>query len=349
MSHLQKTLGAWLLTAATGLASSTAAGISFGHHSGHHGGHGFGTGLHHGSGHFGHRSLRHGSGHHGHRSLRHGFGRHGHRGLHRGFGHHGRPHFRHRLHGSHDRSFPGLRRDRHRFSGSRRALSPSYFSGGSSAAPGSALSGRGSASPGSDAASGGSSTSIGGNGAGRDGWTTLADGDYLTALSDFGGAARANPEAGLPKAGYALASASAGDLAMGIRAMRRAFRFEPDALQALAEKPAVHPTIDALIEQYQYDSPEQGARRDDAFMLAALHYLKGDFEAADAAAARAAEHGDNTPSFRNLSRLLAAGSPRTGTAPSGETGASGSATGEPRGSTSPGGTPEGTGAEAGDY
>lgn len=137
----------------------------------------------------------------------------------------------------------------------------------------------------------------------------LVDGDYGQALSFFGREAQASPESGLPKAGYAIAVASSGDLDKGVWAMRRAFRYEPDALIPLVDKTALHPAIDELIARYEYVLQEEGIRRDEAFMVAALNYLKGEREAADAAASLAAENGDTSRSFVNLSRLLASGPP----------------------------------------
>lgn len=248
---------------------------------GYHGGH-HGYGFHIGS---------HG-GHHGHRGYhgRHGY-RHGYPGFHyrrySGYRHHG---YRDRYHDYHGRRSHPYRDDT-----AVDAAEPYPV-------PDDAI--------GHDASSHGD----------QHGWGLLNEGEPLEALSAFGAEAKANPGAGVPKAGYALAAASAGDLDRGVWAMRRAFRYEPGVLPDLAEETGVHDTVDELIPQYEYELGHDEAQSDAAFMIAALNVLKGDEAAADSAAARAAEEGDTTESLTNLQRVLSSGPATTspGSPPSGK-------------------------------
>lgn len=234
-------------------------------------------------------------GHHGGHGYRIGL-HHGHHGLYGRHGYYGRRHYRHRYYGRYYRRHGGYPRYRHRY------YDPYYSRGGSHTGRSALYTSR-RHSAGDN--SGEYQTDQEGH---QQGWTVLADGDYGQALSFFGREAQANPEAGLPKAGYAIAVASSGDLDKGVWAMRRAFRYEPDTLSLLVDKTALHPAIDELIARYEYVLQEEGIQRDEAFMVAALNYLKGDREAAGAAASLAAENGDTSRSFENLSRLLASGS-----------------------------------------
>jgi len=142
--------------------------------------------------------------------------------------------------------------------------------------------------------------------AGTNGWGALIEGDARQALAAFSREARSRPADGAPKAGYALAAASAGDLDNGVRAMRRAFRYEPEALPELAHNLGAHATVDDLIADYEYDAGGGRAQPDAAFMIAALHLLNGRRAEAESAAARAAEAGDGSASLRNLRQALSA-------------------------------------------
>lgn len=137
-----------------------------------------------------------------------------------------------------------------------------------------------------------------------DGWEALAEGKSGQALSIFGHAAKSSPRDGVPKAGYALAMASAGSFDRGIWGMRRAFLYQPENLPELARKAGVHEIVDELIAHYEYELDDGDGHPDAAFMVAALNLLNGRPAAAQSASVRAAEAGDNSKSLRNLRQLL---------------------------------------------
>ncbi len=60
-----------------------------------------------------------------------------------------------------------------------------------------------------------------------------------------------------------------------------------------------------MIAKYEYPLQHSGRHQDEAFMVAALNYLKGDYANAEVAATRAAKDGDKSKSFKNLQQLLA--------------------------------------------
>jgi len=129
-------------------------------------------------------------------------------------------------------------------------------------------------------------------------WDTLASGRYEGALSQFGTAAERDPDGAIPKVGYALAAASAGNLDRGVWAMRRAFRIDPEGVEYLVLDEKSAEVARGLIPQY---SGQEGAS-DHAFMLAALHYLlDAPGTASDYASAFAQE---SRPSAENLRELI---------------------------------------------
>lgn len=137
------------------------------------------------------------------------------------------------------------------------------------------------------------------------GWGLLAQGRAADAVSVFAAAAAAHPDAGGPKAGYAIAQAMKGDLPTGVWAMRRALRVDPVSLDYVAVDEALRPRLRAVIERYaanRLGTPTQ--RVDGAFMVAALSYMLRDTQRARSALATSSELGDATRSIRNLQLLL---------------------------------------------
>lgn len=280
------------------LWTASAFGRGRGGHS-HHGGH-------HGHGHYGH-------GHHGH---------HGHYGGHHrygGYSGYGRSYYYPRYSYGYSSSYYY---PRYRY-GSSYGYSPSYYSGGRygyspySSSYGSygstyspySSSYRGSTyqAPYSSGAAGGGSTYGGTNGgeslnaSANSGWDLLAAGRASDALGVFANAAESNPTHGVPKVGYALSAASAGDLDTGAWAMRRACRIDPKSMQDLQFSAPVGKVVKRLVETYG----TRGDRRDGSFMLASLHYLQRDGYKARKAAQAAANAGDRSESLRHLQSMIA--------------------------------------------
>lgn len=130
-------------------------------------------------------------------------------------------------------------------------------------------------------------------------WQTLSQGQFSLALNFFAQEAQSHPNSGIPKAGYALATASRGNLEKGIWAMRRAFRIDPDSLHYLQLDEKGHVLINNLIGQYSINT-----NNDQAFMISALYYLKHDYIAAKKSIGSAQQYGDESSSFINLQRLV---------------------------------------------
>ena len=139
----------------------------------------------------------------------------------------------------------------------------------------------------------------------NDPWDSLANGRANKALYAFTKEVQDYPRAGIPKAGYAIAAASSGDLDKGVWAMRRAFNVDPDSLHQLSGDKRLHDSIHELLPRYEYSLKHHGRHKDEAFMVAALNYLDGNHAAARQAAKRAAKDRDRSQSLKNLERLLA--------------------------------------------
>ncbi|MBI4005526.1 MAG: hypothetical protein HY356_02555 [Gammaproteobacteria bacterium] len=136
------------------------------------------------------------------------------------------------------------------------------------------------------------------------GWTVLAQGELQTALDIFAKDAEYFPNAGIPKVGYAIAAAAAGDLTQGVIAMREAFHIDPDSIHYLQFDDKVLAIINDLIDIFEDSLQENAKQPDEAFMLSALNYLKHDYGSAHEAIGRAIMDGDNSPSVYNLHVLI---------------------------------------------
>jgi len=112
------------------------------------------------------------------------------------------------------------------------------------------------------------------------GWTLLGNNQASAALTDFGRQAQASPSKGAPKVGYALASADLGQLDKGVWAMRRALRTDPHALHYVTLDQPLDAKVGQIIRQYEKKLDYSSRDGDAAFMLASLHYLRRNIEAA---------------------------------------------------------------------
>lgn len=269
-SHVAATIILGLaVTVVLGLSTPARAGLHGGAHlGGHHGGVHLGGhhgGFHHGSAHFG--------GHHG--SL--------HRGGRRGHAH--RPH----LYGSHYAYLPGFGRYHHYAHGYPYTSSYAY--------------GRYAHHPAAHPRTGYAIAAAGD--ARGDGWALIAADEAGAARNAFAIEAESHPDEGLPKAGYAISSAALGDDARAHRAMRRALRFEPKALHDVPVDDPLRDRLGALIERYEQRIRDGHGSPDDQFMVAALAYVRGDYELAEARVDGAVESGDSDPTTLALKGLIA--------------------------------------------
>jgi len=136
------------------------------------------------------------------------------------------------------------------------------------------------------------------------GWYYLAQGNFQAAINEFAKDIESYPDAGIPKVGFALASAAAGNLTEGVLAMREAFNAEPDSIHYIYFDEELLQIIDDLIEKYEHEFQQSNKRPDEAFMVSALHYLKYDYGSAHEAINRAIADGDKSPSLGKLHALV---------------------------------------------
>lgn len=138
---------------------------------------------------------------------------------------------------------------------------------------------------------------------GQGGWSYLADGQYSTALGAFAREAEGNPRHGVPKVGYALSAAAAGDYSRGVWAMRRAWQFDPQGVEYLALDARGQAVVRELADRYQQRFKEH-ADADSAFMVAALRYITQEKDTARAYLQEPAASADHSVSADNLRRKL---------------------------------------------
>jgi len=136
------------------------------------------------------------------------------------------------------------------------------------------------------------------------GWNYLAQGNFQEAINIFVKDIQSFPDAGIPKVGFALASAATGNLTKGVLAMREAFQIDPDSIHYLYFDEKLLAIINDLIEEYEYKLQQSNNRPDEAFMVSTLHYLKYDYGSAHEAINRAIMDGDKSPSMGELHRLV---------------------------------------------
>jgi len=132
------------------------------------------------------------------------------------------------------------------------------------------------------------------------GWRQLAAGAARSARSAFGAEASSHPREGLPKVGYALASAMTGDADTAIYAMRRAFRIDPEGAAYFHPDKQLAKRLRQLDGQY---GQENHLNADDrAFMTSAIHLLLGEPEEAR----KALQHLSARPTRRESTAQLRA-------------------------------------------
>ncbi len=136
------------------------------------------------------------------------------------------------------------------------------------------------------------------------GWSLLANNQAGAALTDFGKQAQASPASGGPKVGFALASAALDRLDRGVWAMRRALRIDPNALHYVTLNQRLNTKLGQIIRQYEEKLAYSTRDADTAFMLASLHYLRRNIEAARTNINQAMLARHVSTSTRNLKDLI---------------------------------------------
>lgn len=127
-----------------------------------------------------------------------------------------------------------------------------------------------------------------------DAWAALGHYQTANAIDGFKAQSRQNPQAAVPKVGFALATATAGEYDKAIWAMDLALQSSASDLHYFRADNTLKLVLEELRLHYQ----------DDAFMRASLLYLLQDFQAADKAVSIALTICDNCTSVRNLQRLI---------------------------------------------
>jgi hypothetical protein len=117
------------------------------------------------------------------------------------------------------------------------------------------------------------------------GWRLLAADRPAAALRVFARQAAADPRAGRPRIGYALASALTGDLATSASALRRAFRVDPDAIHDVTVA-GFRDQLQPLVHEHEPLLEAEPPDADAAIVVTTVAFLLGDMPTARYAAAR---------------------------------------------------------------
>jgi len=135
-------------------------------------------------------------------------------------------------------------------------------------------------------------------------WAALAAGRFEKAADLFTDEIDDHPSLGLPRIGYSITAARLGDLPTGVRAMREALHFDPQALNHVPRNELIDAKIDNVIDRYRSSYERSETQTDPAFMIAALEYVRGHKAKSVQMLDRALKAGDDSVSARNLRDLL---------------------------------------------
>ncbi len=136
-----------------------------------------------------------------------------------------------------------------------------------------------------------------------EGWKELSSGSARSAFRTFSKFAAQNLDDGIPKIGYAIASAMLGDDRRAAWAMRRAFIVDPYGADVVRFDERLLRRIDQLAERYAKQA-DNSSNPDADFMLAALSYLIQDDQLASVAIDNAIQRGDRSEAAANLKAMI---------------------------------------------
>lgn len=139
---------------------------------------------------------------------------------------------------------------------------------------------------------------------GKNAWHLLAGGQIPAAQQMFALKAESSPSSSIPKLGYALAAALAGDYDRAEWAMRRAFKADPTSLDTVRIEPALAERLSSVESYYKDSLYSKASNPNAAFMLAALNYIHQEHEPASDYIELAIESGDLEASTFNLKKQL---------------------------------------------
>lgn len=136
------------------------------------------------------------------------------------------------------------------------------------------------------------------------GWQLLRAKDPAGALKAFEDAISRDPNAGIHRIGCSIAGALLGDDDKAVLAMRDVVRFAPGSMIEAPVDGEIVGYYAVLIDKYQTREDTELARVDDAFMTAAVSYLKRDFALAHASVRSAQRLGDTHPTVAQLAKMV---------------------------------------------
>ena len=136
------------------------------------------------------------------------------------------------------------------------------------------------------------------------GWQRLRAKDPAGALKAFEDAITRDPNAGIHRIGCAIAGALLGDDDKAVAAMRDVVRFAPGSMIEAPVDGEIVGYYASLIDKYQTREDTELARIDDAFMIAAVSYLKRDFALAHASVRNAQRIGDTDATVGQLGKMV---------------------------------------------
>lgn len=127
-----------------------------------------------------------------------------------------------------------------------------------------------------------------------DGWQALSRYESTTAINAFKAQSSKDPNASVPKIGFALATALQGEADKALWALNLALIADTSDLRYFSADSGLQLVIDDLLQNY----PTQ------PLMSATLHYLKQDYSSAQAMIETALSQCDNCTGTRNMQRLI---------------------------------------------
>ncbi len=134
----------------------------------------------------------------------------------------------------------------------------------------------------------------------HEGWQALGKAEPDNAMRIFAIQSRQNLRSGVPKIGFALATAANGERQRAVWSMRRAIDIDPGALDQVVMDAELEQLVSDLNEHYRADITSASAQPYHAFMIAALSYLQGDIPGAENFITAA----DDSRSSNNLRSLI---------------------------------------------
>ena len=135
-------------------------------------------------------------------------------------------------------------------------------------------------------------------------WILVRSDRPAEAMEEFVRVARTYPAAGVPRIGEAAALAMLGHLDRAVWVMRRAVRIDPEAVRYVPTDEGLRERFQRLVDRYRRREAHGISAPDAAFMLSALHALRGETEAAYAMIDLAIEVGDTSDGAAVLKAFL---------------------------------------------